>query len=248
LSGPGFQDQVERRFRGTAEAAKTSGKHHVTKPGFASLGTQGHRSLLTQGCRHADHCRGGVVNPANRVEVALDGIAGIGFDDEPSAVGAERLAHVAGRAEFLLGNFSTAEQAERAALEARKHWPSASTSDRRQLGELTTWLAMTLARQGHLEEAAREIAPVVKFQRELAARNHGDQWQPVELASALYAQAMADKTQRARLLREAAGLLDNVAPALRSLHDVRRWRERISEATQATATTLLPAASLRGAG
>ena len=72
---------------------------------------------------------------------------------------------------------------------------------------------------------------MVKFQRELAARNHGDQWQPVELASALYAQALTDKNQRAKLLREAAAMLDNVSPTLRSLRDVRRWRERISEAT-----------------
>jgi hypothetical protein len=156
--------------------------------------------------------------------------------------------HVAGRAEYQLGNFAAAERAERGALEARKHWPTQATSDRRQLGELSIWLAMALARQGRLDQAAGEIGPVVTFQRELAARNHGDQWQPVELASALYTQAMADKSQRARLLREAAALLDNVAPTLRSLHDVRRWRERINEATHATATTVMPAASLRGAG
>jgi hypothetical protein len=156
--------------------------------------------------------------------------------------------HVAGRAEYQLGNFAAAERAERAALEARKHWPTQATSDRRQLGELSIWLALALARQGRLEQAAGEIGPVVKFQRELAARNHGDQWQPVELASALYAQAMADTNQRARLLREAAGLLDDVAPALRSLHDVRRWRERINAAMHSAANTLMPAASLRGAG
>jgi hypothetical protein len=156
--------------------------------------------------------------------------------------------HVAGRAEYQLGNFAAAERAERGALEARKHWPTQATSDRRQLGELSIWLAMALARQGRLDQAAGEIGPVVKFQRQLAARNHGDQWQPVELASALYAQAMADKDQRARLLREAAGLLDNVAPTLRSLHDVRRWRARINEAAHSAANTQMPAVSLRGAG
>jgi tetratricopeptide (TPR) repeat protein len=156
--------------------------------------------------------------------------------------------HVAGRAEYLLGNFPAAERAERGALEARKHWPSEATTDRRQLGELSIWLALALARQGRLDEAAREIAPVVKFQRELAASNHGDQWQPVELASALYAQAMADRNQRAKLLQEAAGVLDNVSPTLRSLHDIRAWRTRINEAMHTGAAMVLPAALPRGAG
>ena len=156
--------------------------------------------------------------------------------------------HVAGRAEYQLGNFAAAEQAERAALEARKHWPSEATSDQRQLDELSTWLALALARQGRLDEAAREIAPVVKFQRELAARNHGDQWQPVELARALYAQAMADRSQRAKLLQEAAGALDSVSPNLRLLHDVRAWRMRINEAIHATTATAMPVAPTRGVG
>jgi tetratricopeptide (TPR) repeat protein len=157
--------------------------------------------------------------------------------------------HVAGRAEYQLGNFAAAERAERGALEARKHWPSEATSDRRQLGELSIWLAMALARQGRLDEAAAEIGPVVKFQRGLAARNHGDQWQPVELASALYAQAMADRNQRARLLQEAAGILDNnVSPSLRSMHDVRAWRKRINDAMHATAAAAMPAALFQGVG
>jgi hypothetical protein len=156
--------------------------------------------------------------------------------------------HVAGRAEYQLGNFAAAERAERGALEARKHWPSEATSDRRQLGELSIWLTMALARQGRLDEAAKEIGAVVKFQRELAARNHGDQWQPVELASALYAQAMADQNQRAKLLQEAAGILDNVSPTLRPLHDVRLWRERIHDALRAPAANLAPAIFFRGVG
>jgi hypothetical protein len=73
----------------------------------------------------------------------------------------------------------------------------------------------------------------------------------VELASALYAQAMADRNQRARLLQEAAGILDNnVSPSLRSMHDVRAWRKRINDATgmHATAATAMPAALFQGVG
>jgi hypothetical protein len=156
--------------------------------------------------------------------------------------------HIAGRAEYLLGNYPAAERAERAAIEARRHWPTQATSDRRQLGELSTWLAMALARQGRFDEGAQEIGPIVKFQRELAARNHGDQWQPVELAAALYAQALADGKQRAKLLQQAAVLLDGASPTLRPLHDVRLWRERVRDALRTPAVAISPEVSTRGAG
>jgi hypothetical protein len=85
---------------------------------------------------------------------------------------------------------------------------------------------------GKLDEAAHTIGPAVQFERELAAKNHGDQWVPVELAGALYAQALADKKQSAALLREAARLLDGTAPTVRNTHDVRLWREWIRQAQQ----------------
>jgi hypothetical protein len=71
---------------------------------------------------------------------------------------------------------------------------------------------------------------VVKFQRELAAKNHGDLWQTVELAAALYAQSLTDKQQRPALLREAAAKLDALPAALSGLHDVRLWRGLITAA------------------
>ena len=91
---------------------------------------------------------------------------------------------------------------------------------------------VAIARQGRLEEAAQTIAPVVRFQRELAARNHGDRWQPLELASALYAQALSDPKRSPALLREAALLLAGLAPELHSVYDVRQWRMRIQTAQQ----------------
>jgi hypothetical protein len=81
-----------------------------------------------------------------------------------------------------------------------------------------------------LDAALQVITPVVKFERELAARNHGDLWQPVELAGALFAQALSDPTKSAALLREAAALLDNTPQALQGLHDVKQWRQRVHEA------------------
>ena len=115
--------------------------------------------------------------------------------------------------------------------------------DRRLLNAELTWLALAQARQGHTSDAAQTIAPVVKFQRELAARNRGDRWQPQELAAALYAQALADPTHRAALLREAAVLIDGLVPEVRATHEVKRWRTWILEA-QRQATSLPPGNSV----
>jgi AAA+ ATPase superfamily predicted ATPase len=138
--------------------------------------------------------------------------------------------HLEARANYLLGDFAGAERAERASIDARKHSTTEAVADRRDFGELSTWLAMAIARQGRAAEAAAIIAPVVKFQRELAARNRGDQWQGLELAVALYAQALTDKQQGPALLREAVAKIDALPASMRGLHDVRLWRRLISEA------------------
>jgi hypothetical protein len=78
---------------------------------------------------------------------------------------------------------------------------------------------MALARQSRSAEAAQVIAPVVKMQRDLNARNKGDRWLPLELAEALDAQALSDPQHRTALLREVATLVDGLVPAVRSLHD-----------------------------
>ena len=105
-----------------------------------------------------------------------------------------------------------------------------NSEDQRELAEVSTWLAMSLAQQGKFADALREVAPVLKFQRDLSARNHGDVWQPTELAAALYAQALADPPHRAALLKEAAALLAAAAPTLKPLREIRQWRERVTQA------------------
>jgi tetratricopeptide (TPR) repeat protein len=138
--------------------------------------------------------------------------------------------HLKGRAEYLLGDYTAAEKAERASLEARSRSPIEAVGDRRDIIELSTWLGMAVARQGRLAEAEKIVAPAVKFHRGLDAKNHGDQWQHVELASALYAQSLVDTAHRAALLREAAAKLDALPAAMRPLHDVKLWREFIRTA------------------
>jgi hypothetical protein len=156
-----------------------------------------------------------------------------GFQKVQKYVALFSAADVAGHADYQLGNYADAERAERIAIDARKQYLTEAVGDRRDMAEKSTWLAMALARQGNLDEAAQVIAPVVKFQRELAARNHGDLWQPVELASALFAQALSDKNKSAAFLHEAAALLDATPPALQGLHDVKQWRQRVREAQRA---------------
>lgn len=60
--------------------------------------------------------------------------------------------------------------------------------------------------------------------------------QPLELAAALYAQALTDPTKCGALLHEAAGLIDGLGPDVRAMHDVRQWRARILEAQQQAAS------------
>jgi tetratricopeptide (TPR) repeat protein len=133
-----------------------------------------------------------------------------------------------GPAAYGLHDYAAAERAQRAAVEAKQYLGTKGVDDQRALGGFTTWLTMAVARQGRMDEAARLIAPVVKFERGLAARNHGDAWVPVELASALYAQALTDRAQAPALLREAAALLDAVPAEMRNIHDIRIWREFIA--------------------
>jgi hypothetical protein len=135
-----------------------------------------------------------------------------------------------GHAEYLSGDFAAAEHSEAKAAQARRAAGTGAGDDERQLDEILTWLALAQVRQGHTADAAKTIAPVVKYQRELAARNRGDRWQPYELAQALYAQALTDPGKRAALLHEAGVLIDSLPAEIRGVHDVRRWRARIMQA------------------
>jgi hypothetical protein len=152
------------------------------------------------------------------------------------------------RVAYERGDYAAAEQAARAASDARKGAEFGAVQDSRDQGELATWLSMSLARQGRLTEAAQTIAPVLKLQRSLAAKNHGDQWLPYELAAALYAQALADTKRGPALLREAASLIDRLPPSMRDLHDIRQSHARIQQAQGRSAARIKPASAQRSAG
>ena len=151
-----------------------------------------------------------------------------GFETKQRANVLYYFANVLGHAEYRLGHFTASEQAEREALEQHRINSADALSDKREMAEVSTWLAMSLAREGKLAEAAQVAGPVVSFEQGLLARDHGDVWVPYELACALYAQSLADPHRSPELLPGAAALLDRLPPALKKLHDVKEWRQMIA--------------------
>jgi hypothetical protein len=93
-----------------------------------------------------------------------------------------------------------------------------------------TRLALAIARQGRLSEAAQIIDPIIKVNRELAARNHGDHQLSFEYAASLYVQALSQPARRTATLQQAAALIDGTPAEMRDLRSVRLWRSRIREA------------------
>ena len=98
---------------------------------------------------------------------------------------------VKSQAEIALKDFEAAERSARVALAAKERWIFDPRTDTRQKAGVSTTIALALAGQGKLAEARQVIEPVVKLHRDLASRNRGDQNQKVEMAAALYAQALA---------------------------------------------------------
>ncbi len=147
------------------------------------------------------------------------------------------------RADYHLGEFAAAAQAERAALPASRleivlGVIESAGQKQRGTAQSAIWLSMALAREGKQAEAAQTIGPVVTMYRGLTKKNYGDQWLPLEYAEALYAQSLSDTnpTQRAALLRQASGLVAHLIPAIARLHDTREWRARIEAAQRGTHT------------
>jgi tetratricopeptide (TPR) repeat protein len=130
-------------------------------------------------------------------------------------------------ANLELADYPGTEVAARAALEHRRASdPPGILGTQRDLNEVTAWLAAALARQGKPEEARALLAPALKLQRELLARNKTDVWLHFELARLLYAQACAEPARRAALLREAAGEIAASPPQIAATPIV-AWLKRL---------------------
>jgi hypothetical protein len=140
-----------------------------------------------------------------------------------------RLEGVIGAAEYETGRYAAAELDLRAAVDVPAE-ALTTDAERRLVDGRSVLLALTLVRENEQSEARSVIAPVVRFHRELKARNHDDYRQHVELAAALYAAALAGDGDRHGLLTEAAALIAAVPPEMRTLKTVAFWRERIRAA------------------
>ena len=118
-------------------------------------------------------------------------------------------------AEYRLGDPAAAEVAARTALEAWRPLPRRDFLGNEQQGAaISTLLAQAIARQGRLGEAGEIIRPVLKFHRDLFAKQHEDRQQHFEFAHALYVSALVEADQRNARLAEASAILDSLPPAM----------------------------------
>jgi hypothetical protein len=100
---------------------------------------------------------------------------------------------------------------------------------------LSTWLALAQIRQGHLEEARVTLTPVLVLQRGLASRSTESAQQHLELAAALYAQALTRAPgPRRALLAEATTLVSSLPVPMRTLRSVQMWKAWIDSARDST--------------
>jgi hypothetical protein len=168
------------------------------------------------------------------VRDALAHLRSIGHRD-PNPASMCVMSGTEGSADYNLRDFAAAEQAQRAAMQACSRAGNTTTSDRRGTAVAATWLAMALAGEGKRVEAARIIDPVVAMDLAMEPKNRSDAWLPLEVAGALYAQALAEPQRRTALLQGAAQRVSHLKPAIAVLHDTRWWQTRIEAALHAAA-------------
>lgn len=133
-----------------------------------------------------------------------------------------------GAVEYGQGNYAAAAQALQSALALRKKNPPGDRLDQREQADAAIMLSLALARLNRADEARAALAPALALQRTLAKLNTDDQLQHVQLASALYAQALADPAAQAESLRDARALMAALPVEMQALRSVAIWRDRIA--------------------
>src|SRR6185437_14988692 len=101
LLGTDFVDEVKRGFGGAPEPGEAGVGDDLPDGGLAGLRAERVAAGLGQRVRHAQQRGGAVVDPPDRVHVARHVVGGGGLDDEPRAVGLERLTDVPGRGQWV---------------------------------------------------------------------------------------------------------------------------------------------------
>jgi tetratricopeptide (TPR) repeat protein len=134
-------------------------------------------------------------------------------------------------ASYRLNEYAIADSDIRHAVELRKAIPTRTLGERRDEAGQATLAAMIAARLERYAEARRLIEPVLELHRGLFARaDNEDLTQHIEFAQALYVSAQARSSARAAELKQAAGIIDALPPAMRALISVGRLRASIADA------------------
>ena len=135
------------------------------------------------------------------------------------------MAHAA----YAMRDYATVDRVMRRSLQLRKELSDLSLEGQREVSVEQALAAMALARLGRAAEAQALIAPALKFQLELAARNREDPTQRLEFAKVLYAAAVAGAGDSKALLAEATAQINKQPPEWARTAPVTFWRERIAE-------------------
>jgi hypothetical protein len=91
LTNPGLQDEVEVGLGGAAEAGEPRGGGDLAQARLARLCAHRRADRLGQGVGHAQQRREPVVDTPDRIEIVLHPVGGLRLDQQPDAVGSERL-------------------------------------------------------------------------------------------------------------------------------------------------------------
>lgn len=207
-------------------ALQARDEHMRQQPAFVQCGADMAQGALSYG--REDFRRAQQL--LHRARMRVDGLKPLASHESFLQLNCEYYGATAeGDAQLALGDNAAALESLQAAVAAKKKFALGGTDEQRTLVVTQTLKAMALARLGRSAEARSLIEPQVAFERELAARNHGDVTQFLELAQALYVQSLADPAHAAALRREALGLIDPLPAPYRALRSVTRWRALIQK-------------------
>jgi len=132
-------------------------------------------------------------------------------------------------ASYQLKQYAAAEAEMRASIEHFKRLPISTLLDKAFASDHQILLALSIARQGRGDEAAKLVAPELAFQRGLHAKGSEDVRQHFMLAEAILAMGLAVPSERAARVAEAAKILDGFPAEARQHRTVVRLRAEIAE-------------------
>jgi tetratricopeptide (TPR) repeat protein len=131
-------------------------------------------------------------------------------------------------AAYSVGDYAEALDSARAGADLTRTPPRMRVADKLTAAQPVILEAMALARLGRTVEAAKVLAPVLAMEREYYARNHDFEFQRLEYATALFAEALAEPSMRATSLAEANRVLHALPAEMQTLASVRRWQQRVT--------------------